>query len=418
MKTIHFKPGSPYRFNPLEYEISRAAQNAREIPNITNLLIMLSVIASNYESGGSGKGDERFWNNGMKRSANMAITLLILARVPVTIFNIRQVITHTLSEKELERFQDLWSHIMDPGVSQERRKQLETEYYDWSAGNFFLYCFDLANGRVDMSEDEKFSMQLVGNFFLREFPYLAEKTRSIFKEMLYAVCEPFNYGALRDHFTEGVSEELLPENTYQKGYRIVVDFPVKRHGLGALFANAIMKFCFQTALERRQTSQEQNAFPCFLWVDESQNLINPGYDPLFQATARESRVCTVAITQSLPALIGAMGSENPENKAKAYVANLGLKVFAANSDFTTNEFAANMIGKHLTDMASVSLNHDKQRQHSFSQRYHYQVPPEHFTSLRTGGPSNDYYVESILFKAGKRWSNGKNYLPAEFDQLI
>lgn len=418
MKTIHFNADSPYTFSPIEYELTRYGKGGKEISNITNLIIMLSVLVNNYKSGGSGgKSEDKFWAQSMERLVNRAILLLLLAKQPVTFFTIRKVIVDSFTEEESSKYGDVWNTLLDTNTSDERKKEAYAQYQTWANSNFFLNAFDKANSRKDLSGEELFQMELVGDYFIKEFPKLSEKTKSIILETFHGVVEPFNYGILKSHFSEGVSEELLPENTYQKGTIINCGFSVKEFGLSAVLANGIMKHSFMTAMERRKiNSEEDNGNPVFLWNDEYQNTCNPLYDPLFQATSRSSRVATVYITQTLNSIIGVMSSDNPENKAKSLIANLGLKVFCANSDYDTNEFAANMIGKHFIDKNSVSFDHQKNANHSYSQEYHYKISPDHFSLLKTGSPSNNYKVESILFKAGKQWSDGKNYLEGSFDQ--
>ena len=419
-KFIHFKKGSPYRFNFLEYELARKGEGAKEISNISNLIVLMSLLVGNYNEGNSsGKNQDRFWQLATERLTNRSVSLLDLSDTPITILNIRKLIVNSFTEADVERYNTTWVQLKDSQVSQDKKNDLWQEYQAWAESNFFLSCLQKATSKENITEDELFSLEIAGDYFMKEWPRLAEKTKSIVLESFLGAVESFvSPGILKEHFSEGVSPELLPENAYLNGDIVLVDFPVKEFGLPAILANGIMKFAFQTAMERREVSREENPMPVLLWVDEYQNLVNPAYDPMFQATAREALVCTVYISQSFNAIIGAMGAENAENKAKSLITNLGLKVFNANSDYDTNEFAANMIGRHFVDITSVSIGHDKQRQHSFSQQYHYQVPPEHFTTLRTGGSANGNQVEAVLFKAGKKWSTGRNFLQSEFDQRV
>ena len=418
-KVIHFHSGSDLTFNPLEYEIIRQGGGQIEINNLTNLIILLCVLVGNYKAGGAGGkgGDDRFWLSASEKLINRAILLLLLAKLPVTFYNIRKIVASTFHEQEADRYHEIWSVLLDENVSPEKKSETYDGYQNWMNSNFFLSVFHTANSREDLNSEDYFQMELCGEYFLKTYPRLAPKTKSIVEESVSGLFENFNYGIMKSHFSEGVSEELLPENTYQKGDIILIDFSIKQFGLSGILANALYKYIWQTAMERRQTETEEAPKPAFLFADEFHNLINPNYDQLFQATARESLAITVYITQSLPSIIGAFGTENPENRAKSMIANLGLKVFCANSDYDTNEFASQMIGQHFIDVSSISIDKDKNANRSYSQQLQWKVPPEHFFLLKTGGPKNKYTVESILVKAGKQWSNGENYLPAEFNQL-
>lgn len=323
----------------------------------------------------------------------------------------------SFTEDEARRNKDIMSILNDENASEEKKNEVFSEYKDWVNNNFFLLAFHTANSREDLNEDELFSMELVGDYFLKEWPCLAEKTKSIVTESVMGVVEAFNYGILKDHFTEGVSEELLPENCYKNGTILLCDFPVREYKLAALMANGLMKYIFQTAWERRNIYEEENPQPVFLFIDEYASLCNPAYDPLFQSTARESLIATTLIVQSVNTLVGAMGAESPMNKTRSLIGNLSIKVFNANDDATTNIMASDMIGKHFTDISSVSIDKDKNAHRSYSQTYHYQVAPECYTGLRTGGPLNKYKVGAVLFQAGRQWSTGDNYLQEEFNQL-
>lgn len=418
-EVIHFKKGSSYTFNPLEYELSRQG-NKVEVSSISELIVLLSKIVNNHREGGSGgsRASEPYWDNAMHRCLNRIIALLILAKLPVTIFNISRALSSAFTENEAVRYREIKSTLLDENVPIERKEEVYLEYEVWKKNNFFLHAFNTANIRKDLSEDELFMMELVGNYFIREYPILAEKTKSVVVESVMGVIEVFNSSSLlKDHFTEGVSEELLPENSYKKGTIVLCDFPVKEDKLAALVACVTMKYCFQTALERRDIYAEDNPQPAFLFLDEYQNLCTAN-DIMFQATARESLVATTLITQSFNSIIGAMGGMNARQKAESLVANLSMKIWNANDDFLTNSMASKIIGEHLVDMSSVSIGQDKNARRSYSQQYRYQVPPEHFTSLKTGGTSNKYKVEAILFQAGRQWASGKNYLQETFDQNV
>ena len=415
---VHFKKGSPYSFNPLEYELSKQGDKL-EIPNISGLVLQLSkIVNSQREGGGSSRSIDPYWDNAMLRCLNRIIALLILAKLPLTIFNISRALSSALLEDEVARYKEIKSILLDENVSIERKEEVYLEYEAWLTDNFFLNAFHAANIRKDLNDDELYMMELVGNYFFREYPVLAEKTKSVVVESILGVVEVFNTSSLlKDHFTEGVSEELLPENTYKKGTIILVDFPVKEDKLAALVACVTMKYCFQTALERRDVYAEQTPHPAFNFLDEYQNLCTDN-DMMFQATARESLVATTLITQSFNSIIGAMGGMNARQKAESLVGNLSMKVWNANDDILTNTMASDSIGRHFIDVSSVAIDRDKYARHSYSQQYHYQVPPEHFTGLKTGGTSNKNKVEAVLFQAGRQWASGKNYHQETFDQNV
>ena len=46
----------------------------------------------------------------------------------------------------------------------------------------------------------------------------------------------------------------------------------------------------------------------------------------------------------------------------------------------------------------------------------YEVQPRTFTELLRGGCSNNLIVDGVVYQNGRRWSNGKVWLPVGFNQ--
>jgi hypothetical protein len=135
--------------------------------------------------------------------------------------------------------------------------------------------------------------------------------------------------------------------------------------------------------------------------------------------------------------------ENAEANANALLAGLALKVFHRQGDHRTNEWAAQTIAQGrvvyynggTSESRGFSQNDNwgyssnwghspgggssggsfntgesigTSRQHSssegWSQQRGYQVEPEVFTRLKSGGPQHKNQVEAILFKSGARFA--------------
>jgi hypothetical protein len=67
----------------------------------------------------------------------------------------------------------------------------------------------------------------------------------------------------------------------------------------------------------------------------------------FQSTARSARAATVYITQNLPSRYARIGGRNPQDQADAIIGNFQTKIFHANSDHRTNQWAAETIGRAM-----------------------------------------------------------------------
>lgn len=177
----------------------------------------------------------------------------------------------------------------------------------------------------------------------------------------------------------------------------------------------MMKYFFQSAVERRRIAE--GSTPCFLFVDECQEFIT-SYDARFMATARESRCCTVFISQNISNLYAAVKAQNVRYVVDSLLANFMTKVFCANADSLTNKWAADLIAQswQLKSGASTNTGQNTSLGASISQQLAYQVLPGEFATLLKGGPP-DWIVETILFQGGRIFTtSGATYGRIAFPQ--
>ena len=154
-------------------------------------------------------------------------------------------------------------------------------------------------------------------------------------------------------------------------------------------------------------------------------------DFLFQSTCRASKVANVVLTQNINNFYATIG--NPAQArylVNSLLGNLNLKIFHANSDVDTNEWAASLIGKtrQLHISANTSMGPVEPFAAGFGARnshtsagvnevMEYEVPPSSFLSLRTGGPANKWLVDAIVFSSGPCFhATGRPYMRVTFSQ--
>ena len=400
-----FEKGSKYQFNPIVYEVTREGEGSGEIFNLTNLLMELYKMGNRIGGGDNGK-EERFWDNALRRCINRSLQLLKLANEEISVDSLRLVLSSAPTDDDLENLSDL----------------SEEEMQNWGSRN---YCVSLIfraeelfeKMKDNLNEDElkevELEYDLVSEYFLKEFPRLPDKTRPTIVESFLGIIEPFALGLLRKHFSNGVSEELKPENTFLNGKVIILNFPVKEFLQAGIYAQSIYKLLWQQAVERRKLHLEEKPKPVFLWVDESQLFLSD-YDQIFQTTARSSLACTVFITQNISNYYVAVAGQKPESRVDSLLGNLCTKIFHANNDAVTNEWAAKTIGREFRNVSGLSMGESQSM--SVNKQLLYQVEPIAFTTLRSGGELNSYQVDSIITVAGRKWSDGKNYIECSFNQ--
>ena len=154
----------------------------------------------------------------------------------------------------------------------------------------------------------------------------------------------------------------------------------------------------------------------FLWADESQYFVTKG-DALFQQTARSKFASTVYLTQNLPNYQAALGGGGgSEQAAESLLGNLQTKIFHANGDPSTNEWAERVFARR--DVSSTAPGGDQSASSaSFSRGAEPMVPARRFTELRTGGARNGKTVDGFVIQAGRKLCRkGTNVEPHPFPQ--
>lgn len=390
---IIFSEGSKYQFNPLQYELSRTGKGAGEVFNLTNLFMEIYKMGNRFTGNGSSGESERYWDNALKRCLNRMIQLLNMANRELSILNMRRLISSSPMSHEVESLADMSDNQM----------------MEWASKNYCMSCILEAGSNVQM-EDEVEEYELVYDYFMREFANLPKKTRPTIMESFLGLAEPFTSGILKKHFSSNTN--LYPEDTH-KGKIIILDFPVKEYLASGVYAQGIFKLLWQQATERRDVNILPK--PVFLWVDEAQLFLS-SYDQIFQTTARSSRACTVFISQNISNYYVSIGGQKPEARVDSLLGNLSTKIFHANNDNVTNEWAAKTISKAFKRIESVNVG--QQDSIGLAMQFHWQVEPRQFTILKSGGEENDFKVQGVITIAGKEWSNGKNYIFKSFNQKL
>ena len=386
-----FSPERGQGFNFLNYELKRPGKGAGDTDNLIKLFRYILDIAEQKTS----SKEAPFWDNSLNQLLRNSIDIATAAHSSLQLREINEIIKSAPYYPE----------------------QLESP--DWKEESFCIYSIEKALANETLSPQKKRDVEFAADYWLKEFPFQNAKTRATVVSMFTGLADNFLRGKMFDLFCHKIT--VLPEMS-ATGKIIILDIPVKEYGESGRLAQVLFKYLWQQAVERRNVNQSPR--PVFLWADEAQNFC-ASYDLHFQATARSSRACTVYLTQNLPLYYASFGSgDKGKQEAEALLGNLATKIFHANGDRETNNFAADTIGKSWqtrTNTNSSFSNNNNQNQSNTSagtsESYDYDVVPQEFNNLRKGGTPNGLIVEGILFKSGKQWtSTGKSYTPVKFRQ--
>jgi hypothetical protein len=424
---VIFEEGAEYYFNPLEYENSREGKGAGEVFNLSNLFMEIYKMGNRFSGGGSSEKD-RYWDNALRRSLNRMILLLKSSGQELSIGNMVAImesipsedIANALADYSDEDWNVLYNSsfcvecVLDMGGilagKREMQEELEAKEDKDLDEEILLASLEEEIELLDEYYNTCYS------YFLNQFAKADEKTKSIVRESFLGLAEPFTMGILKKYFAGDLT--IKPDISWQ-GKIIILNFSVKEYLDSGMYAQGIFKYLWQQAIERRDTVKYP--LPCFLWVDESQYFVNE-YDTIFQTTARSSRAATVFITQNISNYYAQMGGESSKSKVDSLMGNLSTKVFHANNDAVTNEWASNVIGKGVINLKSEGENRKnfhflaETRSTTLTPHILPQVLPLTFTMLGSGGPVNEFDVEAVFVVKGRVWSNGLNYLMTRFNQ--
>lgn len=384
---VILSPDQPWRFNFLDYERSRPGSGGGQTENIVELIIKMLEIAEGKQQM---VGGDQFWTRAMKEMLRNAISLLTLAGERLTLDAIARLISEAPQEAA----------------------QLDDEA--WRDSSFCAAVIARAETATHTERDAH-DFHMGARYWLQQFPALADRTRTSIVATYTSVADVLLHGIAWELF--GTSSNLVPEITFRNGAIIILDLPIQEYFEVGRICQGIVKYMFQRAVLQRNVDQHPR--PVFLWADESQNFVS-SYDFRFQAVARSARACTVYLTQNISNYYSVLGA-HARDEAHAMLGNLQTKIFHANSDHPTNQYAAEIIGQAWTTTHNYSTgNRESSGQQSSaggSESVQYKVLPSRFTTLRTGGPHNGWEVDALVFQGGRVWqANGDTWLPVVFRQ--
>jgi len=384
---IIFSPDEKWRFNFLAYEQKRKGAGAGLTENIVSIF---TTVQRALDRGDDSGGDEDpFWKKALSELLRAAIETATLAGETLSV-------------------QALYDIVTSAPVSPE---QADSE--SWQKASRCYQLLERALNNEQLSERQKKDLRLTGRYWMTLFPQLPSETRGSVVSTFTTTADVFLRGVIGDLFSTGLN--IVPEVTHE-GAIVVLDLPPKVWGKVGVASQVLWKYMWQQAAERRSSDR-----PVFLWVDESHLFCNE-HDVMFQTTARSSRCCTTFLSQTLPNYYWALGGEQ-RGKAltEALLGVLQLKFFAANSDPSTNQWAADLFAKSYQQKSNHGVNHQSHggqgTNSGSSESLEYNVLPATFLTLRKGGPHNDFLVETICGQGGRIFENGKPFLRVAFSQI-
>jgi hypothetical protein len=366
------KVEKPWKFNFLNYELNRAGKGGGLTENLVSLLTRVTELA---EGTHDIAGKEQFWERAMRQLIRNGIEVLALSKGEITLKDLARLVRDAPTSPLIEN---------DP----------------WWDTSFCAKCMEEADQKEKTAREQN-DFEMASDYWLNEFPKLGDRTRSSIVATFTSVADQLLHGLAWELLCTETT--IVPEVTYKNGAIIILDLPIQEYQELGRIIQGIFKFMFQRAILRRDP--EEYPLPVFLWADEAQNFVS-SFDYQYQAVARSARSCTVYMTQNISNYYAVLGGANSHDEAHALLGNFQTKIFHANGDHATNQYAADMIGQDWITAHSYGISQGDQgpsRTGGGSETVQYKVLPHLFTRLKKGGAANGLQVEGIVFQGGRVW---------------
>ncbi len=289
---------------------------------------------------------------------------------------------------------------------------------EWQSG----YCNQCLRAAFSKEKTpiESHDYHLAADYWLAEFPSMAEKTRSSIMVGVMGILHVFNTGEVRELVS--TTTNTSPDDLLA-GKWVIVDMSLSEWGdMGCLVA-AGWKYLVQRRVLRRNATDDDNIV--VIWADEYDQFVT-SFDAQYLAQCRSHRGCMVVLTQSLHSFYMSLKGPVGKHQTDALLANFATKIFHALGDVQTAEWASGLIGKGREVFVGTSIAPPDGTDFEFfggarvstssSEHYEFVVKPNLFMNgLRTGGIGKRI-CDGIVIRSGDPFSNGANWLWREFHQ--
>ena len=397
------KRGGEKRFNVLAYEAQRPGQGGGLSANLVAFCRNLLSISSRSKGEGI---NEQFWQNATDQLLNATFDLFLLAGGAITFDRLADFIAaaptnHAPSDEEA-----------------------------WLKIPVFGDVLAKAKASIANAEDMRIFRRTT-DYWFKIYPGLSSKTRTSITLGVFALLDAFRGRDIPDIISSDTN--ITPESILS-GKICVLDLPLKEMGHTGLLLQSAWKYSFQMALERQSNAGDSRRRPVFLWEDEGQYFFSE-HDHHFQDTARSARVSRVILSQNLHNFYKQFGQGGAE-AANSVFGNLTTKIFHANPDPLTNEWAARHFGQEihsrvtishspppprppsgdLIDTLSNAWNPPSSTGVSTTEHWEPAIRPEEFNLLRNGGPENNFQVDAFITWIGTAGRYERHFAPITFEQ--
>ena len=379
---------TPLRFNAIDYESKRRGGTLSLVQYMTE--VAKSVSRAKAEQSGSAEGP--FWRDQFEMLTAYCIDAAHLAGMPLSIQLLRDI------QKTAPTNPD----------------QLGSEA--WREKSILLACMRRAEERVNAGQVAERDLTRVLDYWMKDYFTLDPKPRTSIDVMFAKLADEYSRDPV--HTLLSTETNFTPEDA-MNGKIIVLNLPTRAYFVPGRMAQFHFKYSFQRSMLQRDTTQGELR-PVVLWCDEAHNFISD-FDKDYFAEARSFKSIGCYLEQGIAGYETALGTHS-DKAVDAFLTNLQTKLFFQNSSPESNRYAAEVIGRKLTERegggsSSASGGAGSQGSVSWHEEMDYQVQPRELSELKTGGYEHDRLVEAYVYKRGTIFNaTGQNFIKATFEQ--
>jgi hypothetical protein len=384
-----FAPDQPHRFNLLGYVLAMGGHTR----DVTRCVTTVGETLRGADTKGGESAD--FWEREQERMIYNAVEVVKLA-------------TGTVSAPHIQKF---------IGTAASSPAMIATP--EWQA-KFCNQCLAAAFSKLK-TPVAAHDYQLAADYWLMEYPSMADKTRSSILTGVMGILHVFNTGVVRELVS--TTTNISPDDMLAGKWVLVNMSPAEWGDMGALVC-AGWKFLTQKRVLRRKAADGD----CInvIWADESQQFVN-SFDSHYLAQCRSHLGCMIYLTQSLHSYYSALKGDAGRSQADALLTNFHTKIFHAIGDVKTAEWASGLVGRSRqtfigSSIAPVENLFDEIMGRSkvttnASEQYEQVLQNNAFMNgMRTGGLESGLICDAIVIRSGEPFAHGQNWLWVQFSQ--
>jgi len=351
---IEFGPHSSVRFDPIAYMVATSdPETLTEV--IAELFNSLIAVGKIYQP----SSGERYFEEAVSELVRAAVVGLSAAEEPVSVASIHDLIISLPQTPE------------------------EIDSPEWQASFCGRVVQKIRANQDRFSKGKWGDLDVALNHLLRRFPALDTRTRSNVESTLTGLCSKFLYEPFRSMFCSG-HYDFTPEQLTHEHKILLILWPLLEVGrdTGRL-CQVLMKLILCRAWGRHQY-RPGCCHGAFLYIDEAAFLMSR-MDTYFHMICRSSAVVPFLLMQNILTISGdEFGEQTPGSKTLGFLGLIGTKIFLANNETQTNNYAADQIGKEWRDVSNWNAGASEQHHHTGfggSQQLVHLVEPTAFTQL-------------------------------------